>query len=96
MMNFLTLWTGFILSVLIHIGIVVLNAVSFFVLPFKEPWYVAVPCVSVIFFLTFNRGTCPLTSLENFFRKKLGLPQIRGFVGHYILRRQRENQVGKN
>lgn len=28
---------------------------------------------------------CPLTMLENSIRIKLGLPVIRGFIGHYIL-----------
>jgi len=51
-----------------------------------EPWYVSAPGVSIIFYLTFNRGTCPLTSLENYFRKRLNLPTIRGFIGHHILK----------
>ena len=68
--------------------IVLLNLLAFFVLPFLEPWYVSAPCVSIIFYLTFNRAPCPLTQIENFFRTRLGLPEIRGFIGHYILRKK--------
>ena len=73
--------------VLFHAGIITANVVAFFVLPFLTDWYIAVPCMSSILFLTFARGvSCPLTDLENFLRQRLGLKRIGGFVGHYFIK----------
>lgn len=75
----------FKLLVFIHIIVVLCNVAAFFVLPFSEPWYVALPLCSFLLLLSFSRDQCPLTRLENKLRRKLGLTPIRGFIGHYLL-----------
>ena len=73
--------------VLFHAWIIAANVAAFFVLPFATDWYVAVPCMSAILFLTLARGvTCPLTDLENVVRKRLGMKRIGGFFGHYFIK----------
>jgi hypothetical protein len=73
--------------VLFHGYIVGANVLAFFVVPFLEPWYVAVPIMSLILLLVFSKVLdCPLTNLENRLRKKLGMKRIGGFVGHYFLK----------
>ena len=70
-----------------HSTMVWANACSFFLIPFLEPWYVAAPIMSLILLLSFSKVLdCPLTTLENHYRKKLGLKRIGGFVGHYIIK----------
>ena len=77
--------TLLVLTVLLHFFIVAANFAAFFVVPFKEPWYVAAPINSIIVYLTFNRNPCPLTVFENYCREKLNKRIIRGFIGHYIV-----------
>lgn len=51
-----------------------------------EPWYVSIPIVSWLINIGSLRGLrCPLTELENYLRRKIGLPEIKGFVSKYIL-----------
>jgi len=73
--------------VLFHAGIIASNILAFFILPFAADWFVAVPCMSAILFLTLARGiTCPLTDLENSMRRRAGLKRIGGFVGYYFIK----------
>lgn len=67
-----------------HMVIVILFVASFFFLPFSAPWYVATPLMVFIVFFTTSDVNCQLTNLENTIRKKLNMPEINGFVGHYI------------
>ena len=70
-----------------HGGMVWANLFAFFVVPFLEPWYVAAPIMSLVLLLTFSKVLdCPLTTLENHYRKRLGMKRIGGFVGHYFLK----------
>jgi hypothetical protein len=81
-------WTiAFIGVVMLHTLVVCGNLMAFFVLPVRyDPW-IALPACSIIFFLILNRKLeCPLTIIENCIREKIGLPPIRGFVGHYFVR----------
>ena len=50
-----------------------------------EPWYVSVPLVVWVLNLMTLPVRCPLTTLENYFRRKLGIPTIKGFVSRWIL-----------
>ena len=73
--------------VLFHAGIIAANIAAFFILPFVADWFVAVPCMSAILFLTLARGvTCPLTDLENVMRKRLEMKRIGGFLSHYFIK----------
>ena len=87
--------TLFKFIVTVHILVCIGNVISFFVLPFIEPPWIVLPCCSLIFFLSFQKEVqCPLTRLENIYRRKLGLPTIKGFVGHYFvspLRKKKSN-----
>jgi hypothetical protein len=80
------LWLAFYVLVIVHVGIVLAFITSFFVLPVLAPWYIAVPCMTFIWFFSTTRVDCQLTNLENVMRKRLGLRRIGGFVGHYFLR----------
>ncbi len=54
------------------------------------PWYVSVPLVSWVINIATLRGLrCPLTELENYIRRKMGIPEIKGFVSRWILFRER-------
>jgi len=73
--------------VVFHAWFVVANFLSFFVVPLMEPWYIAAPIMSLVLLLTFSKVIdCPLTLLENYYRKRLGMKRIGGFVGHYFLK----------
>ena len=74
-----------LLLVGLHSAIIFANAAAFFFLPFLTPWYIAVPCCTIIGRVLFTDVRCPLTVLENRLRKKLGMPQIDKFVSHYFL-----------
>lgn len=80
------LWISFYTLVSLHIFLVIAVIISFFVLPFFASWYIAVPCMTFIWFFSTTRVDCQLTNLENFIRKKLGMKKIGGFVGHYYIR----------
>jgi len=78
-----------ILLVIVHAVIILANAASFFFLPFLAPWYIALPCCTMIGRVLFTSIKCPLTVLENKLRTKLGMPQIDRFVSHYFLWKKR-------
>lgn len=77
----------FYLLVFLHMAVVVGNLISLFILPFMAPWYIALPLCSFLVLLSTSRDQCPLTRLENKLRRKLNLPTIKGFIGHYLLRK---------
>ena len=83
----------FTFIVALHLFVVLGNALAFFVLPFKADWYVALPCCSIIFFLALAREfECPLTRMENRYRRRLGMPTIKAFVRHYIVKPIRDSR----
>lgn len=82
----LWLWTAFYALVVLHIILVIAVVSSFFILPFFSPWYIAVPCMTFIWFFSTTQVECKLTNLENIIRKRLGLKKIGGFVGHYFMK----------
>jgi hypothetical protein len=85
-MNDSCLIAALIAVILFHFYVVIGNALAFFILPFCQPWFVALPCCSLILTLSFGRpGDCPLTRFENYLRGKLGISPIKGFIKHYFL-----------
>ncbi|NIQ15975.1 MAG: DUF2784 family protein [Candidatus Dadabacteria bacterium] len=80
------LWASFYLLVVLHIILVISIFLSFFILPFFSPWYIALPCMTFIWFFSTTQVTCQLTNLENVMRRRLGKKRIGGFVGHYFLK----------
>jgi hypothetical protein len=76
----------FYVLVTAHIALVIGVLAAFFVLPFYEPWYVALPLMTFIWFFSTTRVECKLTNAENELRGKLGMKKIGGFVGHYFIR----------
>lgn len=68
-----------------HALVIVGNIVSIFVLPFCAPWYVALPIISLLINLMFGPTDCPLTRLENRVRRRVGMKEIKYFVGHYFI-----------
>lgn len=54
-----------------------------------EPWYVSIPVVVWLVNLVTLPVRCPLTTLENTIRLKIGLPKINGFVSKHILFRSK-------
>lgn len=71
-------------TITLHMLVVIINMVAFFVLPFTYPFYIWIPLNSFILITIFSRQLCPATRLENYFRQKVGMPTIGGFIGHYI------------
>lgn len=72
--------------------VVFANTIAFFLLIINGvlgyiPWYVSIACCTAIFWVSTTREECYLTKLENKIRMKLGLPPIKGFIKHYLLRR---------
>lgn len=82
--NWKLLW-AFRLLVAFHLYVVVGNFLVILLIPFFTRWYVALPIESLLINLMFAPNPCPLTKLENNLRKRLGMPEIRHFVGHYIV-----------
>lgn len=83
--NFLRIYLGVLVAG--HWIVIVGNLSAFFILPFATSWYVALPIMSYIGLLTFSRVLdCPLTRLENKIRKQLGMPEIKGFISHYLIK----------
>ena len=81
----------FYFLVVFHMLVVLGNFLSFFVTPMLAPWYEALPICSFILLISFSRELkCPLTRLENYLRKKLGMKKIGGFIGHYLIRPTRK------
>lgn len=68
-----------------HMAVVIFNILALFIVPFLQPWYIALPIDTLIVNLMFSSVPCPLTRLESKIRKKLGMPEVRFFVGHYIV-----------
>ena len=80
--------------IIAHWVVIIGNLLAFLVLPFAEKWYVALPLMSYIGLLTFSAVLdCPITKLENRIRKHIDLPQISGFIGHYLLKPLKKAQV---
>ncbi len=80
------LWAAFYTLVVAHILLVIGIVISFFLLPFLAPWYIALPVMVFIWFFSTTKVECKLTNLENVLRRRLGLRRIGGFVGHYFLK----------
>jgi hypothetical protein len=68
-----------------HAVVIVGNIVSIFILPFFAPWYIALPIITLLINLMFGATDCPLTRLENRVRRRLGMKEIKYFVGHYFV-----------
>ena len=68
-----------------HISVILGNLIAAACLPFFVPWYIALPIVTLIMNLTFSPTSCPLTRLENRLRRSLQKPEIKHFVGHYLI-----------
>lgn len=49
------------------------------------PWYIATTLIALIVRVIVSPNVCPLTSAENYFRRKLGLKSSHGFLKDYIL-----------
>lgn len=60
-----------------------------------EPFYISLPLCAWIMHLTFSRVLdCPWTRLENIYRSKCGIPEIKTFLGHYIVKPYRRRKNG--
>lgn len=91
--------------VIFHLLVVATNILAALLLPFTAifmdwPFWFTVllvtPIESMIISLTFSRQQCPITRLENVIRNKLGMQEIGGFIGYYIIKRKwRKNYVRK-
>ncbi len=68
-----------------HMLVIFGNLIAAISLPFLVPWYIALPIISLIINLIFSSVSCPLTRLENRIRRSLQKPEIKHFVGHYLI-----------
>jgi hypothetical protein len=78
-------WAMLIGVVLFHFVVLAFNLAAILILPFSVPWYVALPLISLLVNLILSPTPCPLTKLESRIRRSLELPDVRHFVGHYIV-----------
>lgn len=77
----------FKLLVAFHVLVVFGNLLSVFLLTILQPWYVSLPLVTFIIWISTSRvADCPLTRWENKLRLKLGRPEIKGFIGYYFIK----------
>lgn len=77
-----------------HALIIVGNITAFLILPLLAPWYIALPLMSYIGLLTFSKVLdCPMTKLENSMRRRMDLPEIKGFIGHYAIKPLKRTQI---
>jgi hypothetical protein len=75
------------LIVVIHFVFVVGDVAAMFVLPFMTPWYVWIPLETWLVNTTLGKTlVCPVTEYENYLRRNLGMPEIRGFIKHYFVK----------
>jgi len=81
--------------VAIHAIIILTNIASFFALIVLAPWYIAMPCCTMIVRVLFSQVLCPLTVVENKMRVKLGLPPIDRFVSHYLIPNVEDAKIAK-
>ena len=81
---------GLYITIVLHWAFVLILTVSIPVVLYKGPWYISFPIVSWLINLPRAMIKCPLTELENYFRKQLGLPKIKGFLSHYIKKKGSE------
>jgi membrane protein insertase Oxa1/YidC/SpoIIIJ len=79
---------GFIIAS--HFSVVTCNLIAAVVIAFYQPWYVALPIITLIVNLMFSPISCPLTRLENHYRRRMGKTPIAHFVGHYIFGKGKE------
>lgn len=86
----LLLW----LVVATHLIVLTGNLAAVFWLLAYAPWYICFPAISFLSNLVVNRWDCPLTMAENAVRRKLNLPLISGFIGHYFVKPFRKQHAG--
>ena len=68
-----------------HWIFIILCIISSFLVVIFEPFWVSVPILGLIMHLGFSKVLdCPWTRLENHYRKKVGKPTIKTFIGHYL------------
>jgi len=84
---------GLKVIIFFHFAIIIGNLLAIGFLAVNEPWWVSIPLITFLLNLVTNSWNCPLTILENKIRKKLGLPQIRSFIKHYVIKNN-ENSNG--
>lgn len=77
---------GFILTVAVHYFIFSGLLVSLLMCWFVLPWYLACTVAATVVRLATSREMCPLTALENKFRRKLHMAESTGFLKDWILR----------
>lgn len=69
-----------------HIFVALANLAAFFIIPFVERWYVAIPIMSLILTMSLAKWwRCVLTEWENQLREQLKMRKIGGFLGFYLI-----------
>ena len=71
---------------LVHMAVIFGNLAAMIVVPFVQPWYIALPIITLLGNLMLTPINCPLTRWENKIRKRLGMRTIKGFTGHYLIK----------
>jgi len=87
MKHLIFFFVGLYTSIVVHSLVLLSMLVAVPMLILYEPWYVSLPLLVWMLNLLTMPFRCPLTSVENYFRTKIGLPKINGFISKYVLRR---------
>lgn len=80
------MWILLYTVILLHMAVVFGLVGAFFILPFRQPWEIALPMMTFIQYFALTKVECKVTNLENNIRKRMGLRRIGTFVGHYFVR----------
>lgn len=74
----------------VHWLLIATMFMSAVILPFAQPWYIAIPLVICIIRVGTSRDKCIITDFENKLRRKAGMPvMLKGFIYHYMLKLRR-------
>lgn len=73
------------LTILLHYFAVLCLGISFVLAPFIFPWYFGLTVSGLISRIPLSRDPCPITLLENYFRRKAGVIEVKGFTKEYLL-----------
>ncbi len=74
-----------VLIVLFHYVVFVSFVLTTVLSLFELHWYIAIAMNALIFRVIFSPTACPLTTIENVYRKKLGMSLSRVFMKEYLL-----------
>jgi len=75
-----TMWVAMVIA---HGALCVALGLAFVALPFVSSWYIWAPLCTFIGRIATDPTPCVFTTIENVLRRRIGWPEIPGFIRHY-------------